>query len=276
MTKGSIYIMENPSFKENMLKIGRTEGEPQRRAKKLFTTGVPDKFTISYEEDVSDCILAEKLIHKKLKKFRYKKNREFFVLPLQEAISQVQEVTQRGMYQPQNLTDSIWHTLNENMTVRWLCYSHDFVALIRYPHPLLDEIEMVDIWQCEEGDQFMITDRPCDDPSDIALDKAINGHLIDFWDIYPSDRIIWVGKPRINSQDSSEYSILSILDCQSYAKMARFPKDFYCIEGYPVPAGDLLWFGANSKPQQALREAVLKIKERGSPHTWGRPDMTFF
>jgi len=40
MSKGSIYILENPALRENMLKIGRTEGTPQKTAKQLFTTGL--------------------------------------------------------------------------------------------------------------------------------------------------------------------------------------------------------------------------------------------
>lgn len=40
MSKGSIYILENPALREHMLKIGRTEGTSQKTAKQLFTTGL--------------------------------------------------------------------------------------------------------------------------------------------------------------------------------------------------------------------------------------------
>ncbi len=87
MVNGSIYIMRNSSFREeNMLKIGRTTRTAKRRAKELYTTGLPVAFDVVYEEDVSDCVLAEKLIHEKLKHYRYKKQREFFILPLNQAV----------------------------------------------------------------------------------------------------------------------------------------------------------------------------------------------
>lgn len=90
MVNGSVYIMRNVSFREeNMLKIGRTERSAEKRAKKLYTTGLPDPFNVLYEEDVPDCVLAEKLIHERLRQYRYKREREFFILPLNEAISAV-------------------------------------------------------------------------------------------------------------------------------------------------------------------------------------------
>jgi hypothetical protein len=95
MTHGSVYILQNPALLENMFKIGRTMRTVQQRAKELSsTTGLPEKFNIRYERDVPDCIQVEKLVHQKLEKYRYRANREFFVLPLQDAISTIEEVIQ--------------------------------------------------------------------------------------------------------------------------------------------------------------------------------------
>lgn len=278
MSKGSIYILQNPAFRENMLKIGRTEGGIQKRAKQLFTTGVPDEFIVCYEEDVPDCVLAEKLIHKKLSNYRYKKNREFFVIPLTEAISKVQAVTQRELYQ-HHLKKYLVHLLKENMTMRWFCHKQDFILVTRYQNPFIsNELDIVDLWNCEYGDQFLLTNRPCDDPSELASDRAIQGFLTDVFDIYPGDRIAWVGKTRDESSKAPQFSILGILDCLTYAKIARCPKDFVQSPyGFSIPSSDTFWFSEQQHPGlSVLQEAISKIKEMGIPRTWGKPDMNLF
>ncbi|MBD2770985.1 GIY-YIG nuclease family protein [Iningainema tapete] len=277
MSQGSIYIMENPAFRENLLKIGKTEGSPQKRAKQLFTTGVPDEFTVSYEEDVPDCTLVEKLIHQKLSNYRYKKNREFFVLPLQEAISKIQKVTQREFYHYKESYP--WHFFTEQMTMRWFCHEQDFIFIARYENPLLsNKLQIIDLFNCGYGDQFMITNRSCDDPAELASDAAIKGFLIDVIDIYPGDRIAWIGRIRDEFAETSQFSILSILDCESYAKMARCPQQFIqSPEGLPIPMSDLFWCYQKETPAlSTLREAVSKIKEMGIPNIWGRPDISLF
>jgi len=278
MTKGSIYIMENPAFRDNILKISQTTYTPQKRAKQLRTTGVPAKFTVSYEEDVPDCSLAEKLIHEKLSKYRYREEREFFVMPLQEAILQVQEVTQREFYHDKKTFPL--HFFKENMTMRWFCHCQDFVFIVRYENPFLsNEFQLLDCWNCEYGDQFMITNRPCDDPSELALDTAINGVLVDIIDIYPGDRIAWIGRIRNESNDNLQFSILSILDCQSYSKVARCPKKFTLFSegGFPIPASDVFWSSKQEIPARlVVQEAISKIKKMGIPRTLGSPDINLF
>lgn len=83
--KGFIYILINPSLK-NLLKIGMTTRSPEERAKELSTTGVPTPFFVAFSEEVSDCQTIEKEIHLQLGNFRYIKNREFFEIPLAQAI----------------------------------------------------------------------------------------------------------------------------------------------------------------------------------------------
>lgn len=90
---GKIYILRNPSFKDAIVKIGRTADLSENRAKQISSaTGVPLNFEVLYEEDVVDCILAEKLIHQKLEDYRVNSRREFFEVPLKIAVKQVFEV----------------------------------------------------------------------------------------------------------------------------------------------------------------------------------------
>lgn len=63
---GIVYILTNPSFKDDIVKIGVTSGVVEKRMKELHTTGVPAPFewyaiykTYEYEK-------VEKFIHSSL------------------------------------------------------------------------------------------------------------------------------------------------------------------------------------------------------------------
>ena len=88
---GYVYVLMNPSM-ENLVKIGKSTRTPQERAKELSaTTGVPTPFVVVYEEYFESCTIAEQHIHTYLesKGFRVSKNREFFEIPIKEAIDAV-------------------------------------------------------------------------------------------------------------------------------------------------------------------------------------------
>ena len=84
-TPGYVYILVNPSFRENWVKIGKSARPVDVRSRELDNTAVPLPFeifatmrTIKYNE-------VEKLVHKtidRLTDLRIRQNREFFnVLP---------------------------------------------------------------------------------------------------------------------------------------------------------------------------------------------------
>ena len=86
MKAGHIYLLRNPSFKENYHKLGKTTDTVEKRSKKLAQpTGVPSGFLIVYQHAVSDCDKAENLGKERLKKYRVA-DTEFFELPQNEAI----------------------------------------------------------------------------------------------------------------------------------------------------------------------------------------------
>lgn len=90
--QGYIYILMNPSFPQ-YLKIGQTTRTPEERAKELYwqaKTGIPTRFVEAYEEEVSDCILVEKLVHTKLEKNHW--NKEYFNVPLKDAFKTIRKV----------------------------------------------------------------------------------------------------------------------------------------------------------------------------------------
>lgn len=87
-TQGSVYILSNPAF-SGLLKIGFTTKQATERAKALYSTGVPDKFTIEYEGDFTHAHHVEKQVHQALNHCRYKPNREFFRCDLTTAINTI-------------------------------------------------------------------------------------------------------------------------------------------------------------------------------------------
>ena len=86
---GYVYILTNPSFREDWVKIGKSSRPVDVRSKELDNTAVPLPFevfatikTIKYNE-------VEKLVHKnidRLSDLRIRQNREFFNVPPQVAL----------------------------------------------------------------------------------------------------------------------------------------------------------------------------------------------
>lgn len=86
MNPGHIYILQNPSFPEDLLKIGKTTRTPIERAKELSSnSGVPTEFNVVFDIFTPDCNISEKEVHEELKKYRVTTNREFFKLAIDTA-----------------------------------------------------------------------------------------------------------------------------------------------------------------------------------------------
>ena len=86
-----IYILINASM-PGQVKIGRTNRSADDRARELSaSTGIPTPFIVAYEMEVSDSSIAERAIHDALEdaNFRTSANREFFYVPVRQAIEMV-------------------------------------------------------------------------------------------------------------------------------------------------------------------------------------------
>jgi predicted transport protein len=91
--EGYIYILFNRAFQTDHYKIGMTMKTPDVRAMELSSaTGIPRPFDVLYEQRVTDCHRAERLLHQRLDQYRPTSNREFFVLPLKAAIRALEDV----------------------------------------------------------------------------------------------------------------------------------------------------------------------------------------
>jgi hypothetical protein len=91
-SKGYVYILVNPAF-TGYVKIGKTTKDPDIRAREVSSsTGVPAPSAVAWDAFVSDCHLVERLVHLRLAHARARNDREFFAIPLREAVSVLAEV----------------------------------------------------------------------------------------------------------------------------------------------------------------------------------------
>ena len=85
--EGHIYILINPSIPDT-LKIGKTERDPEDRARELSSSsGVATPFIVAYSSYFNDVTQAEAYIHSELEEYRIANNREFFQIDLKKAIN---------------------------------------------------------------------------------------------------------------------------------------------------------------------------------------------
>lgn len=86
---GYVYILTNPSFRENWVKIGKSSRPIDIRSKELDNTAVPLPFEIFATMKTCKFNEVEKLVHKtidRLTDLRIRQNREFFNVPPQVAL----------------------------------------------------------------------------------------------------------------------------------------------------------------------------------------------
>ena len=86
--------MSNASFADGRIKIGMSASDPTRRKEELYSTGVPEPFTLEYYAFVEDFESIEKNVHLSLNSYRPNKNREFFNCSIEKAISTIRELSE--------------------------------------------------------------------------------------------------------------------------------------------------------------------------------------
>jgi len=138
--KGYVYVLMNPSM-NNLVKIGKTERLPTERAKELSsTTGVPTPFIVVYDCYFESCSDAEKFVHTLLegKGYRVSSHREFFEIPVKDAIDAVMKAKEHfGEFKVNN--DSLISDLDESLhTIE--PHEEMFRIAETYRHGLGDEL----------------------------------------------------------------------------------------------------------------------------------------
>lgn len=94
-TPGYVYILTNPSFREDWVKIGKSARPVDVRSKELDNTAVPLPFEIYATMQTTKYNEAEKLVHRYIERFtnlRIRNNREFFNVKPEEALDIFKDV----------------------------------------------------------------------------------------------------------------------------------------------------------------------------------------
>ena len=95
--KGYVYILTNPAFREDWVKIGKSSRPVDVRSKELDNTAVPLPFEIFATMQTSKYHEVEKLVHKtidRLTDLRIRQNREFFNVAPQIALDIFRDIAQ--------------------------------------------------------------------------------------------------------------------------------------------------------------------------------------
>ncbi len=94
---GFVYILTNPSFREDWVKIGKSSRPVDIRSKELDNTAVPLPFEIFATIQTVKYNDVEKHVHKtidRLTDLRIRQNREFFNVPPQVALDIFYDISQ--------------------------------------------------------------------------------------------------------------------------------------------------------------------------------------
>ncbi len=95
--KGYVYILTNPSFREDWVKIGKSSRPVDVRSKELDNTAVPLPFEIYATLKTAKYEQVEKLVHKtidRLTDLRIRKNREFFNVKPDKALEILKDIAE--------------------------------------------------------------------------------------------------------------------------------------------------------------------------------------
>jgi hypothetical protein len=113
-----VYVFTNPEM-PGRVKIRRTDREDvSKRAKELFTTGVPVPFDCAYACEVSDNEEACKALHERFAKHRIYPKREFFRITARTAIKALKEYELKDVT-PEVRADSDSKIPDEKKNARW-------------------------------------------------------------------------------------------------------------------------------------------------------------
>lgn len=79
--KGYVYVLTNPSFRDDWVKIGKSKRLPEVRGKELYNTAVPLPYEVYATLQTEKYNEAERMIHRSIDRIsdlRINKSREFF------------------------------------------------------------------------------------------------------------------------------------------------------------------------------------------------------
>lgn len=209
---GFVYVLSNPAM-PGRVKVGRTDRTGEIRADELYTTGVPEPYRVEFRAVTSRPGEVEQAAHRLLDAQRPNPRREFFTVPVAEAVHAVREAlkTANGIW-PWTLEQDVVR-LRRGDRLAVTCRGGELFTLLSYRSIVSQRPDEFDVWHApSDGDtvEFMATEDPghvagfsAGDPGAEqdpvpCLDrngKVLNMTMIGRECLVPGDRLIWLGTP---------------------------------------------------------------------------------
>jgi hypothetical protein len=112
METGYVYILINSSM-PGLVKIGHAMQLPEGQAKELLQpTGVPTPFQVAWYKKTPYHIQAGHLLHNFIARFRSDRGREFFAIPLDQAINTASAIIKELHVGAPSATDNSHNSTN--------------------------------------------------------------------------------------------------------------------------------------------------------------------
>ena len=132
---GYIYCMSNPSFKQNIYKIGYTTNLPDIRQKQLNNTSIPELFTLEFAKFVDNAYNEEQIIHKLLAEYRINNNKEFFEVDIsiiKTIFNAVEGKYYNDIISIKTFNNEQFFNLSENLSIYDICNYINLLAGNRF------------------------------------------------------------------------------------------------------------------------------------------------
>ncbi len=88
---GYVYVISNPSLKEDLIKIGFTTRDPSERLKELDQAGLPTEYIEHYRIFTKDARQLEVRLHNHFAAKRFREDKEFFTVSPHEVYQILKE-----------------------------------------------------------------------------------------------------------------------------------------------------------------------------------------
>lgn len=110
--EGFIYLASNAGFKDNLLKIGISQKQPDLRLAALSkSTAAPAEFELLYANSTQNVKKVESRVHSLLKKYRFRSQKEYFIIKPPDAIKVIEKIIEHSDF-PIKLSNQIGKSLN--------------------------------------------------------------------------------------------------------------------------------------------------------------------
>lgn len=189
---GYIYILHNPSLRDESLKIGITTRTPNIRAAELSRkTGVAQEYVVAYQRWIMNPKEAEAKIHTYLNRYRINNKREFFQFPLEDAIRAVRRIADE---EAQIEQWSGCHRITKaSNPIRWVSQAGDLFLFTRYMTIFDSQPTPIDIWEArDDNDELLITSDLRLDPNLLMPELSVAEDKV----FRIGDRLSWVSRSR--------------------------------------------------------------------------------